>query len=122
MTTYPGLPGQSRLMPIFWPSLMTALPFYTLRSVLVCLINYIVTPDSRRGKASEANPAPSLIMRPTATFLSKFMDFVVRMRTAAHSWGALGQATGCQEPDLNSDSCSAADPSKPQPPLFFFAF
>ena len=46
----------------------------------------------------------------------------MRMRTAAHSWGALGQATGCQEPDLNSDSCSAADPSKPQPqpPLFFF--
>ena len=44
----------------FWPSLITALPPFTLRSVLVCLTNSLVTLDSKTDRASEANPAPPL--------------------------------------------------------------
>lgn len=34
------------------------------------LINYVVILDSRRGRASAANPAPALSLRPKATYLS----------------------------------------------------
>lgn len=58
------------------------LPLVTLGNVLVCLINYVVTLDSRRGRASVANPAPALSLRLKATYLSNLnlVSVVYQMR------------------------------------------